>query len=52
MKVYKFIIYKLKLTTTAITTTAITTTICITAITRIFIKVFHNNLLTNFVNNY
>jgi len=52
MKVYKFIIYKLKLTTTAITTTAITTTICITAITRIFIKVFHNYNLADFVNNY
>tara|TARA_B100002051_G_C16679169_1_gene608766 strand:+ start:866 stop:1009 length:144 start_codon:yes stop_codon:yes gene_type:complete len=45
-------VYKLKLTTTAITATAITTTICSTAITRISIKVFHNNLLANFVNNY
>ena len=52
MKVYKFIIYKLKLTTTAITTTAITAAICITAITRVFIKVSHKYLLVDFVNNY
>tara|TARA_Y100001970_G_scaffold63284_1_gene81034 strand:+ start:59 stop:217 length:159 start_codon:yes stop_codon:yes gene_type:complete len=52
LKVNKFIIYKLKLTTTATATAAITNTIFITAITRVFIKFIHINLLTDFANNY